>query len=47
MSAPTAAQSRTDTQLKPAPMEMLVDLARSEKEYFDRKLDLEDALGQS
>ena len=29
---------------KPAPREMLVDLARLEKEYFDRKPDLEDAL---
>ena len=28
---------------KPAPKEMLVDLARLEKEYFDRKPDLEDA----
>src|ERR1022692_3362098 len=28
---------------KPAPREMLVDLARLEKEYFDRKPDLEDA----
>jgi hypothetical protein len=27
---------------KPAPREMLVDLARLEKEYFDRKPDLED-----
>jgi hypothetical protein len=27
---------------KPAPTEILVDLARLEKEYFDRKLDLED-----
>ena len=26
---------------KPAPREMLVDLARLEKEYFDRKPDLE------
>jgi len=28
---------------KPAPREMLVDLARLEKDYFDRKPDLEDA----
>jgi hypothetical protein len=28
---------------KAAPREMLVDLARLEKEYFDRKPDLEDA----
>jgi phosphoglucomutase len=28
---------------KPAPREMLVDLARLEKEYFDRRPDLEDA----
>jgi phosphoglucomutase len=28
---------------KPAPREMLVDLPRLEKEYFDRKPDLEDA----
>ena len=28
---------------KPAPREMLVDLARLEKEYFDRKPDLQDA----
>ena len=28
---------------KPAPRELLVDLARLEKEYFDRKPDLEDA----
>jgi len=28
---------------KPAPTEMLVDLARLEKEYFDRKPDVEDA----
>ena len=28
---------------KPAPREILVDLARLEKEYFDRKPDLEDA----
>ena len=28
---------------KPAPREMPVDLARLEKEYFDRKPDLEDA----
>lgn len=28
---------------KPAPREMLVGLARLEKEYFDRKPDLEDA----
>jgi phosphoglucomutase len=28
---------------KPAPREMLVDVARLEKEYFDRKPDLEDA----
>src|SRR6202158_3412228 len=28
---------------KPAPREMLVDLARLEKKYFDRKPDLEDA----
>ena len=46
-------QKQTATQLsgsrisplagKPAPREMLVDLARLEKEYFDRKPDLEDA----
>jgi hypothetical protein len=28
---------------KPAPREMLVDVARLEKEYFDRRPDLEDA----
>src|SRR5450631_4031522 len=46
-------QKQTATQLsgsrvsplagKPAPREMLVDLARLEKKYFDRKPDLEDA----